>query len=179
MIGFIGTSLTISLNHTYYNTITNLHTFQFTVAHTLSCLLATDLNKETSTSNNYEVFLPFLVQSPWNLGTQLKTILDPAPWRLHGFSAMTDPQLPWTELSSAFTSLISTLTYIDTERTWTYSKHISHDRYPASLLACQSDLQKTQLPILLHVGLYLQSCCLATHWSNPLHCSLLKAAHPE
>jgi hypothetical protein len=29
-------------------------------------------NTESSTSNHYEVFLPFLVQSPWNLGTQLK-----------------------------------------------------------------------------------------------------------
>jgi hypothetical protein len=35
-----------------------------------------NLNTETSTSNHYEVFLPFLVQSPWNLGTQLKTLLD-------------------------------------------------------------------------------------------------------
>jgi hypothetical protein len=26
------------------------------------------------------------------------------------------------------------LTYIDAERTWTWSKHISRDRYPASLL---------------------------------------------
>jgi hypothetical protein len=33
-----------------------------------SCLLATDLNTETSTSNDYEVFLPFLVSSTWNLG---------------------------------------------------------------------------------------------------------------
>jgi hypothetical protein len=55
-----------------------IYTFQFTVAHALgfsvftSRLLATYLNTETSTSNHYEVFLPFLVQSPWNLGTQLK-----------------------------------------------------------------------------------------------------------
>jgi hypothetical protein len=33
-----------------------------------------DLNTETSTSNHYEVFFPFLVQSPWNLGPQLETI---------------------------------------------------------------------------------------------------------
>jgi hypothetical protein len=51
---------------------------QFTVAHALgfsvfTCrLLATDLSTETIISNNYEVFLSFLVQSPWNLGTQLK-----------------------------------------------------------------------------------------------------------
>jgi hypothetical protein len=32
------------------------------------------LNTEPSTSNHYEVFLQFLVQSPWNLGTQLKLI---------------------------------------------------------------------------------------------------------
>jgi hypothetical protein len=34
----------------------------------------TDLNPETSTSKHYEVFLPFLVQLTWNLGTQLKFI---------------------------------------------------------------------------------------------------------
>jgi hypothetical protein len=71
MIGFIGTLVTISLNYNQYSTIGNLHTFQFTVAHALefsvstSCLLAMDLNTETITSNHYEVFLPFLVQSPW------------------------------------------------------------------------------------------------------------------
>jgi hypothetical protein len=34
--------------------------------------------RRTSISNHYEykVFLPFLVQSPWNLGTQIKTLLD-------------------------------------------------------------------------------------------------------
>jgi hypothetical protein len=30
-------------------------------------------------------------------------------------------------------------------------------------------LQKTQLPLLLRVGPCLQSCCLLTCWSNPLH----------
>jgi hypothetical protein len=82
MIGFIRTSVTSSLNHTYYSAIPDLHTFQFTVAHALgfsvfsSRLLATDLNTEISTSNHKEVFLLFLVQSPWVLGTQLKTLLD-------------------------------------------------------------------------------------------------------
>jgi hypothetical protein len=35
--------------------------------------------------------------------------------------------------------------YIGEERTWTYSKHISRDRYPASLLARRSDIQKTHV----------------------------------
>jgi hypothetical protein len=84
MIGFISTSVTISLNYNQYSAIADLHNFQFTVAHALgfsaftSRLLATDLNTETSTSNHCELFLPFLVQSPWNLGTQLKSLLDPA-----------------------------------------------------------------------------------------------------
>jgi hypothetical protein len=78
MIGFISTSVTNSLNHTYYSAIADLHNLQFPVAQALgfsvftSRLLATDLNTETSTSNHYEVFFPFLVQSPWKLGTQLK-----------------------------------------------------------------------------------------------------------
>jgi hypothetical protein len=55
MIGFIGTLITSSLNHTYYSAITDLHTFQFTIAHALgfpvftSRLLAMDLNTETIT----------------------------------------------------------------------------------------------------------------------------------
>jgi hypothetical protein len=81
MIGYIGTSFTITLNYYSYSADADLHNLQFTVAHALgfsvstSRLLATDLNIETSTSNHYEVFLPCLVQSPWDLGTQLKTPL--------------------------------------------------------------------------------------------------------
>jgi hypothetical protein len=59
--------------------------------------------------------------------------------------------------------------YIDAERTETCSQHISCDRYPASILARRSDLQKKQLPLLLRVGPCLQSCCLATNCSNPLY----------
>jgi hypothetical protein len=74
MIDFISTSVTSSLNHAYYSAIADFHSLQFTVAHALgfslstSRLPATDLNTETSTSNHCEVFLPFLVQSSWNLG---------------------------------------------------------------------------------------------------------------
>jgi hypothetical protein len=81
MIGFICTSVTSSLNHTYYSAVANLHNFQFAITYALglsvfsSRLLAMDLSTESSTSNHYEVFLPFLVQSPWYLGTQLKTLL--------------------------------------------------------------------------------------------------------
>jgi hypothetical protein len=75
MIGFIGTSVTISLNYSQYNAIDDFRNLQFIVAYILGFsifvrrLLATDLNTGTST---YEVFVPFLVQSPRNLGTQLK-----------------------------------------------------------------------------------------------------------
>jgi hypothetical protein len=75
MTGFISTSVTSSLNHTYYSAIADLPNLQFTVAHVLGFLvfiirlLATDFNIETSTPNHYEVFLPFLVQSPWNFVT--------------------------------------------------------------------------------------------------------------
>jgi hypothetical protein len=77
MIGLTGTWATISLDYNEYSVIADLHTFHFTVAHALgfsvstSRLLATDLKTETSFWNHYEVFLSFLVQSPWNLGTQL------------------------------------------------------------------------------------------------------------
>jgi hypothetical protein len=68
MIGFYSTLVTISLNYNQYSAIADLHNLQFTVAHALgfsvstSRLLATDLNTETSTSNHYEVSLPFLLQ---------------------------------------------------------------------------------------------------------------------
>jgi hypothetical protein len=73
MTGFISTSVTISFNYNKYSAITDLYNLQFTVAHALgflvstSRLLITDLNTETRTSDHCEVFLPFLVQSPWNL----------------------------------------------------------------------------------------------------------------
>jgi hypothetical protein len=51
MIEFISTSVTSSLNHTYYSTIADLHNLQFTVSH-------------------YEVFLLCFLQSVWNLGTK-------------------------------------------------------------------------------------------------------------
>jgi hypothetical protein len=84
MIRFMSTSVTISLHYNQYSAIADLPTFQFTVTHALgfsvstSRLLATNLNIETSTSNHFEVFLSFLVHSSWNLGNQLKTLLDPS-----------------------------------------------------------------------------------------------------
>jgi hypothetical protein len=80
MIGFINTFLVHSLlitNNTtrtykWYSTIADLHTFQFSAAHvprfsvsTIRWLVA-DLNTGTIASDNYEVFLSFLLHSPWN-----------------------------------------------------------------------------------------------------------------
>jgi hypothetical protein len=84
MIGFISTSITLSLLITLkYSAIADLHNFHFTVAQALgfsvftSRLLATDLNTETSASNHYEVFLLFRLQSLWNLGTKNSSGLTP------------------------------------------------------------------------------------------------------
>jgi hypothetical protein len=66
-----------------YGIITDLHNFQFTAAPALglsvftSCLLATDLNIESSTSNHYEVSLLFRLQSLWNLGNKNSSGLTP------------------------------------------------------------------------------------------------------
>jgi hypothetical protein len=74
MIGFIGPSLyNLSLNYNQYSATTDLHNFQFTVAHALGFsvstrrILATDLNTGTITSNHHEVFLSFLLQLPYFL----------------------------------------------------------------------------------------------------------------
>jgi hypothetical protein len=83
MIGFIGTLLQVLIIILKYRAIADLHNFQFTVAHSvgfpvpISRLLATDLNTETSTSNHYEVFLLFRLQSLWNLGTKNSSGLTP------------------------------------------------------------------------------------------------------
>jgi hypothetical protein len=51
MIGFISTSVTISLNYNQYNAIADLHNLQFTVTHAvgfsvfISRLLATELKQ--------------------------------------------------------------------------------------------------------------------------------------
>jgi hypothetical protein len=71
MTGFIDAffvqSLLITINTAlsliYTLSSSSLHTRQNSVSP--SRLLATDLNTETSTSNNYEVFLSFLLQLPW------------------------------------------------------------------------------------------------------------------
>jgi hypothetical protein len=62
---------TVFLKYNQYSPIADLHTFRFTVVYELgfsvsnSRILATDLNTATITSNHYEVFLSFLLQSPW------------------------------------------------------------------------------------------------------------------
>jgi hypothetical protein len=63
---------TISLNYKPYSAIADLHTFKFTAAHaigfsvSISRWLVADLNTGIITPNHYEVFLSFLLQSPWN-----------------------------------------------------------------------------------------------------------------
>jgi hypothetical protein len=70
--GFIDIASTIKLNYNQCSAIADLHTLQFTAARALgfsvstSRILATDLNTENITSSKYEVFLPFIAQSPWN-----------------------------------------------------------------------------------------------------------------
>jgi hypothetical protein len=64
MTGFIGTSVTISLNYKPYSAIAHIHSFQFTAALGYSAytsrLLVKYFNTETFTSNHYEVFLSSL-----------------------------------------------------------------------------------------------------------------------
>jgi hypothetical protein len=74
---YVAPWLQVLLNTQKYSAIADLHTYQFPVAHTLgfpvftSRLLATDCNTETNTSNLYDVFLLFNIQSLWNLGTKI------------------------------------------------------------------------------------------------------------
>jgi hypothetical protein len=100
MIGFIGTSVTVSFNYNQYSAIADLHHLQFTVAHALgisvstSRLLAADLNTETITSDHYEVFLSTITL--YSSSRFVKDMLHSRPCTL-------------SYLTTEFTSLISTL----------------------------------------------------------------------
>jgi hypothetical protein len=78
---FIGYSLVVTTNNYYTNT--DFHTLKSTFALALgfsvstSRLLATNLNTEINTSNHYEIFLLFRLQSLWNLGTKNSSGLTP------------------------------------------------------------------------------------------------------
>jgi hypothetical protein len=72
MIGFIDPSLyNLSLTYNQHSAIADLLTFRFTTAHapefsvSTSRIQATGLGTGAMTSNQYEVFLPFLIPSPW------------------------------------------------------------------------------------------------------------------
>jgi hypothetical protein len=98
MIGFIGTLFTIFLLIKINTALSLITQFTFTIVGALgfsiftSYFMAIYLNIETSTSNYYEVFLPFLVQSPWDLRTQLKTLLYCSSLRLLTPPAYNCPQ---------------------------------------------------------------------------------------
>jgi hypothetical protein len=67
-----------------------VHALGFSVSN--SPLLETGLNTESSTSNRYEIFFPLLVEPHWNLGTQLKTLLDSS--RISVFSYIISARTP-------------------------------------------------------------------------------------
>jgi hypothetical protein len=171
---------TITLNYNQYSAIANLHTFQFTVAHALGFsvstgrLLAMDLNIGTTTSNHYEAFLSFLLQSPW-------TVYSPILSLQSLFS------LP------SFILLQVDTHYTDAARTC-HRKHMSHDCYPllcdvtthtqaAFVLYSNSpgmDLQKTNHVTATHCCCVTSPCtcklcarCVAMvcAWTQRNHCS--------
>jgi hypothetical protein len=95
MIGFISTSVTISVNYNQYSAIADLHTFQFTFAHALefsvstSRLLVMDFNTGTITWNDSQVFFGQILQCQFSLKFAVRLEL-PGP----------NSQLDWTQLSS-------------------------------------------------------------------------------
>jgi hypothetical protein len=158
----------IFLNYNQYSAIADLHTFQFTIAHTLGlpvfacCLLAMDLNTETITSNYYEVFLS---STTLHISVLICTqLIFTIP-----FSSLYSEVL----LACEFTSLISilyrshrkqsvllmTLPHcIAWSNTWNvFTKLLPRNRFHNPIL-------------LLHACITgcLSSCCLAMHWSNML-----------
>jgi hypothetical protein len=101
MIGFIGASLqlhlvTISMALSLIYTLSSspLHTLGFSVS--TSRILATDHHTETITSNHYEVFWSFLLQSPWTASSPILSLQ--SPWFLTLYSSVLICTQLWTEL---------------------------------------------------------------------------------
>jgi hypothetical protein len=156
--------LTPSPIHKQYSAIADLHAFQFTVAHALGfpvstsrCLVA-DLNIGTITSNHYEVFLPFLLQSPWTVDPILQfylyTVVFPFPWFLTPYYSML--QTPVIQTRHGAQRKHSTVV-----SRGPYTKHLLLPELLYYLAtSCNIRPQRTQLP-LLRVGMCLPSRCLA------------------
>jgi hypothetical protein len=162
MIGFIGTSVTVSLDYNRYSVIADLHTFQFTVPHALgfsvstSRLLATDV-----TSNHYDVFLSFLLQSPWtadflnsDLRRRSSLILSPV-WS----------NLDTNTLSSYSLGIL--FIYIDPART-RITENTSRDRYPLFGWRHRAS-QKTCHVIATQPVHWPAGCCLARTTQKTRH----------
>jgi hypothetical protein len=135
-------------------------------------LLATDLNTETSTSSRYKVLLIFRLQSLWNLGNKNSSELTPPAYDWH---------VTALELTLSLHSLISKALCTDpTENAVSIVADVTDYAEVCILSRCLETScptpffqrcsartkEKTQLPLLLRVGPCLQSCCLATRWSN-------------
>jgi hypothetical protein len=107
----------------------DFHTLKFTVAHALgfsfstSRLLSTDVNTETITSNHYEVFLSFLLRSPWNADQVLQS---KSPVSVVLGSVLHGTNLYATNLISAANTLSLYRRGTDTH----HRKGMSRDRYP-------------------------------------------------
>jgi hypothetical protein len=76
-----------------------------------------------------------------------------------------EPASTWVQITAHLSR------YIAAERTWTCNKHISRDRYPASLLARRSYLQKTYVTWLLSTVVTSPRV-----WKTQLHLLLLNLA---
>jgi hypothetical protein len=137
MIGFIGTSVTISANYNQYRAITDLHNLQFTVAHTLglsvftSRLLAVDLNRETSTSKHYEVSCCFFFNH----------------------FVLLCPNLRSTDLHSSLRTCSTLILVPSATQNWTCSTNCLQDNFSAQTP------QKTLSSVVKDAC--LQLCCLA------------------
>jgi hypothetical protein len=114
-----------------------------------------DLNTETGIWNHCEIFLPFLVRSPWNLGTQLKFI-----------SAASGLTLYSRSMDNAENTVLPLRGAIHTENT----SHMIATQLVHWCAGCCLATSYNIRPLRhrFHCCACLQSCCLAIYWSNPL-----------
>jgi hypothetical protein len=130
MIEFVSTSITISLKHTYYSAIADLHNLQFTVIHALgfsvftSRLLATDLKTETSNLNHYEVSYNFLWNHPGT--SELNSKISPGlPSRQSESEILYDWRFTTNQLALALSPLRLTARYLFHLNTCGHSPYVT------------------------------------------------------
>jgi hypothetical protein len=160
--GFMEYLQVLTINN--YNTITNFHTTKnSTLISSVDLHLSSRIyNTETiQVSLNHTLSISLCCRTHKVFKSHVKSS------QAHYLYSFSTTNFPWlSPIENWLVPEPNYVTYIAEERTCitgnTYHVTTIH------LCVTSTKAQKTQPHLLLRVGLCLQSCCLATRWSNPL-----------